>query len=150
MFTNLVIKSPAFGNQEYIPKRYSGEGEDANPPLIFENVPEGTKSLALIVDDPDAPMGTWDHWIVFNIPSGVREIKEGEVPQGAVLGKNNFGKLEYGGPYPPPGKPHRYFFKLYALDTTLNLRKGVEKKEVEKAMEGHILSQTTLVGLYKR
>lgn len=147
---DLAIKSPAFKNQEYIPKKYTGDGRDINPPLIFENVPKGTKSLVLIMDDPDAPMGTWDHWIVFNIPPEVREIKENEVPKGSVLGTNDFRKLEYGGPSPPPGKPHRYFFKLYALDTILNLRQGVRKKEVEKAMQGHVLAQTSLVGLYQR
>jgi Raf kinase inhibitor-like YbhB/YbcL family protein len=146
----LTIKCPAFKDQGYIPSKYTCQGQDINPHLIFENVPEGTKSLVLIMDDPDAPIGTWDHWIVFNIPPEIREIKENEVPKGSVLGTNSSKNLEYGGPCPPPGKPHRYFFKLYALDTILNLEQGARKKDVENAMQGHILDQTSLVGLYKR
>lgn len=147
---NLEIKSPAFQNGQFISKKYSCEGEDLSPPLIFENIPQNTKSLALIVDDPDAPMGNWDHWIVFNISPQIREIKEGETPEGSVSGINDFGKLEYGGPCPPPGKPHRYFFKLYALDIVLDLKQGVRKNLLGKAMEGHILGQAQLIGLYKR
>lgn len=147
---SLVIKSPAFKDQEYIPSKYTCQGQNINPHLIFENIPEGTKSLVLIIDDPDAPVGTWNHWIVFNIPAKTKEIKENQTPKGSTLGINSANNLEYGGPCPPPGKPHRYLFKLYALDTVLNLKQGARKKDVEKAMQGHILDQTRLVGLYKR
>jgi Raf kinase inhibitor-like YbhB/YbcL family protein len=147
---NLKISSPAFQNNEYIPKKYSCQGEDLNPPLIFENIPQNAKSLALIVDDPDAPMGNWDHWIVFNISPQTKDIKEGEIPKGSLQGINDFGKLDYGGPCPPPGRPHRYFFKLFTLDIVLNLKQGIRKNVLEKAMEGHILGQAQLIGLYKR
>jgi len=147
---NLSLKSPAFKDQAFIPVKYSGEGRAVNPPLIFENVPANAKSLVLIVDDPDAPGGNWDHWLVFNISPAVKEIKEGEVPAGARLGRNDFGQLEYGGPNPPPGKPHRYCFKLYALDAALALKEGAGKKEIERAMTGRILGQARLVGLFKR
>jgi len=146
----ISLTSPAFSHNETIPTKYTCQGEDINPPLEIKNIPPGVKSLVLIVDDPDAPMGTWDHWIVWNISPQILKIEEGRLPQGALQGKNDFGKLEYGGPCPPPGKPHRYFFKLYALDTLLNLPQGSSKEEVEKAMEGHILGQTFLIGLYQR
>ncbi len=110
----MQITSSAFKDREAIPMNYTADGEDISPPLSIRDVPEGTKSLALIVDDPDAPMGTWDHWIVFNIPSDTREIAEGSAPEG-IRGMNDFGKLEYGGPAPPSGT-HRYKFKIYALD----------------------------------
>lgn len=147
---NFKIKSSTFLDNQFIPKKYSCEGEDVSPPLVFENIPQNTKSLALIVDDPDAPMGNWDHWIVFNISPQIKEIKEGESPAGSISGINDFGKLEYGGPCPPPGKPHRYLFKLYALDIVLDLKQGIRKKALEKAMEGNILGQAELIGLYKR
>lgn len=146
----LSIKSPAFADKEFIPRKYAGEGENLNPPLIFDKIPPETKSLVLVVDDPDAPAGTFDHWIVYNVPQAVRTINEGEVPAGAVLGRNSAGGSAYTGPYPPPGKAHRYFFKLYALDTVLNLREGESKEKVEKAMQGHILGEGSMFGLYRR
>jgi len=145
----MKIVSPAFQNNETIPKRYTCDGENINPPLYFEDLPQGTKSLVLIVDDPDAPMGTFLHWLVFNIPSETKLIEENSIPQGAKLGKNDFGKNSYGGPCPPYGQ-HRYFFKLYALDATLDLENGVTLSEIKSAMRNHILSEAELIGLYQR
>jgi len=146
----MTITSPAFQNMETIPVRFSGEGEDLLPPLNFSNIPPSTKSLALIIDDPDAPMGTWVHFVLFNISPKIAGLKEGETPKGAIKGLNSANELKYHGPYPPPGKAHRYFFSLYALDITLNLKEGYKKPDVEGAMQGHILSKAELIGLYKR
>ena len=145
----MKILSPVFKNNELIPAKYTCDGEDINPPLTITELPEGTKSLALIVDDPDAPMGIWDHWIVWNINPSISLIKENSLPEGSVLGKNSFGKLSYGGPCPPLGT-HRYFFKLYALDKELDLTEGATKKELEQAMSEHVLDSAELIGLYKR
>ena len=144
----IKIASTAFAEGEMIPKKYTCDGDDISPPLQISDVPENTKSLALIMDDPDAPVGVWDHWIVFNIPASISQISEGEEPQGTP-GKNSWGRTGYGGPCPPSGT-HRYFFKLYALDTMLDLEPGASKKKVLKAMEGHILAQGELMGKYKR
>ena len=145
----LQIVSPAFRHNELIPKKYTCDGADINPPLLIENIPSGAKSLALIVDDPDAPVGTWVHWVVWNISPGTREIKEDSVPKGAQQGVNDFRKKDYGGPCPPSGT-HRYFFKLYALDKVLNLGSNAKKGDLEGAMKGYILEKTELVGLYRR
>jgi Raf kinase inhibitor-like YbhB/YbcL family protein len=145
----LQIVSPAFKYNELIPKKYTCDGKDVNPPLLIENIPSEAKSLALIVDDPDAPVGTWVHWVVWNISPGTREIKEDSVPKGAQQGMNDFRKNDYGGPCPPSGT-HRYFFKLYALDTVLNLGSKAKKSDLEGAMKGHILEKAELVGLYRR
>jgi len=142
----LTITSPVFENNKPIPKKYTCDGEDVNPPLNIEDIPVGTKSLVLIVDDPDAPMGTWDHWIVWNIPPK-NKIDEDSVP--GVEGLNDFRKHSYGGPCPPSGT-HRYFFKVYALDVQLALSSNSRKKDVEKAMKDHILAKGELVGLYSR
>ena len=142
----LTVKSPAFENNKLIPSKYTCDGEDVNPPLIIEGIPEETRSLVLIIDDPDAPMGTWDHWIVWNI-SPTNKIEENSVP--GVQGLNDFRKHSYGGPCPPSGT-HRYFFKVYALDTKLDLNQNSRKKEVEKAMKDHILAKGELIGLYSR
>ena len=142
----MKLESLDFENQGFIPKKFTCDGEDINPGLIIEDVPEGTKRLALIMEDPDAPMGTWVHWIVFNIPV-TDIIEENSVP--GIQGINDFRKLEYGGPCPPSGT-HRYFFRLYALDEKLSLKEGCTKKELEEAMEGHILATAELVGLYAR
>jgi len=142
----LTIKSPVFENKKSIPSKYTCDGDDVNPPLIIEGIPEGTKSLVLIVDDPDAPMGTWDHWIVWNIPL-TNKIEENSVP--GTEGLNDFRRHSYGGPCPPSGT-HRYFFKVYALDTKLNLDSNSRKKDIEKAMKGHLLAQGELIGLYGR
>ncbi len=148
----LELKSSAFRDKEFIPSRYTCDGEDINPLLEIKNPPPGTKSFVLIMDDPDATGGvTWDHWLLFNIPPDTQYIVEGTVPPGALQGKNSWGRSNYGGPCPPRGsKPHRYMFKLYALDTLLDLPEGTTKEEIEKAMTGHILEQTTLIGLYAR
>jgi Raf kinase inhibitor-like YbhB/YbcL family protein len=144
----MQIESPAFKDEQTIPQRYTCEGENVSPPLLFKDLPKGVKTLALIVDDPDAPHGTFDHWIVWNLPANSQGLSEGAV----VLhqGKNSYGIQQYRGPCPPPGKPHRYFFKLYALDLELNLKEGIDKKDLEKAMEGHILAKTEMIGMYKR
>jgi Raf kinase inhibitor-like YbhB/YbcL family protein len=152
----LHLNSTAFREGETIPQRHTGDGKDLSPALTWADVPEGTRSLALICDDPDAPRGTWVHWILFNLPADVRELPEGVpadkiLPTGARQGKNDFGKIGYGGPAPPRGHgAHRYFFKLYALDTSLDLQPGVTKAQVEAAMKGHILAEGQLMGKYAR
>jgi len=145
----MTITSPAFRNGEFIPPKFTCDGADVNPALIIGNVPPEAKSLALIMDDPDAPGGMWVHWVVWNIDAKTREIKENSVPPGAKLGVNDFRKAPYGGPCPPPGT-HRYFFKLYALDELLDLGSVTTKGALEKAMKGHILAQAELLGRYKR
>lgn len=145
----LKLLSPDFENNGLIPKKYTCDGQNINPALEISNVLEAAKSLVLIIDDPDAPGGTWNHWIVFNIDPAVKEINEESVPSGGVLGTNDFGKPEYGGPCPPSGV-HRYFFRIYALDTVLNIPPGAERNALEKAMENHILDQGELVGQYSR
>ena len=143
------VSSPAFENNGTIPKRYGCDGENVNPPLRIENVPPGAKSIALIFDDIDAPRGTYVHWILWNIDPGTKEIKENSIPEGAVQGMNDFKKQNYGGPCPPT-RPHRYVFKVYALDTLLSLNPASTKPDLEKAMEGHVLGEAQWKGIYKR
>jgi hypothetical protein len=143
------ISSPAFENGGEIPKKYTCDGANVNPFLKIESVPPKTKSLALVFDDIDAPRGSYVHWILSNIDPIIREIKENSVPEGAAQGTNDFKKRNYGGPC-PPRRAHKYVFKIFALDTLLNLNPNFTKKDLEKAMEGHIISQTQLMGLYKR
>ncbi len=143
---NLHVSSPAFENNKLIPAKYTCDGDDVSPPLTIGSIPEGTKSLVLIVDDPDAPMGTWDHWVVWNIPP-TRSIAEGTVP--GTEGLNTYRRHSYGGPCPPSGT-HRYFFKVYALDTVLSLSSNATKRDVEKAMPGHVLAKGEVIGLYRR
>jgi Raf kinase inhibitor-like YbhB/YbcL family protein len=143
----MKITSPEFGHNQLIPKKFTCQGEDINPALVIEGVPGDAKSLALIVDDPDAPMGTWVHWLIFDIPVTTTRIEENSVP--GKLGRNDFRRENYGGPCPPSGT-HRYFFKIYALDTLLNLEEGIKKSALEKAMQGHILDKAELIGLYKK
>lgn len=145
----MKIISSEFKNNEKIPSNYTCEGEDVNPPLEFVDVPEDAKSLALIVDDPDAPGKTWVHWVVFNIPPETGEIDEDTVPDDAILGRTDFGNKSYGGPCPPSGT-HRYFFKLYALDAMLDLDSGASKQEVLDAMNGRIIEKAELVGIFAR
>jgi len=147
--STLKISSPAFKHNSHIPPKYTCDGVDVNPPLSIENVHSGAKSLALIVDDPDAPMGTWVHWVIWNISPDTKEIKEHTVPSEASEGVNDFRRRNYGGPCPPSGT-HRYFFKLYALDNTLTLNANTTKAELERAMKGHILDQSEIVGIYSR
>jgi Raf kinase inhibitor-like YbhB/YbcL family protein len=146
---SMEIKSPAFQNNGNIPSKYTCDGENINPPLTISGVPEKAKSLALIVDDPDSPMGTWVHWLIWNIDPALEKITENIVPGRAVEGINGFGKSGYGGPCPGSGS-HHYFFKLYALDTTISIPPASDKKAVEEAMKGHILASGELIGLYSR
>ncbi len=151
---DIKITSPAFKNGEMIPKKYTCDGDEVSPPLEWTGIPAGTKSIALTSDDPDAPAGTWVHWVIFNIPADVKGLTE-NVPHaptldnGARQGVDDSGNNGYGGPCPPSGA-HRYYFKVYALDSMLDLKPGIRKKELLKAMEGHILAQGKLMGTYKR
>jgi Raf kinase inhibitor-like YbhB/YbcL family protein len=149
----MKLSSPAFEYGGTIPARYTCDDQNICPPLTISEVPAEAQSLVLIMDDPDVPKairadGTWDHWVVFNIPATIREIKEGIEPEGTP-GKGTGGNMDYFGPC-PPDKEHRYFFKLYALDTKLDLPKQSTKQQVEKSMEGHILEKTELMGRYQR
>ena len=149
------VTSTAFQEGTTIPKQCTGEGKDVSPPLKWSEVPAGTKSFAVICDDPDAPRKEpWVHWVLFNLPAETRELAEGAsragLPAGAKEGKNDFGNIGYGGPMPPPGKPHRYYFKVYALDTVLDLQEGATKAELERAMKGHVLAEGQLMGKYAR
>ena len=150
----MEIKSSAFKEGAIIPRKYTCDNIDISLPLEWSQVPDGTKTFALICDDPDAPMGTWVHWVLFNLPENILELSE-NVPKIEVLknearqGKNDFGKIGYGGPC-PPGGTHRYYFKIYALDKELDSKPGITKKELLKAMEGHILAEGQLMGKYKR
>jgi len=151
----MKLTSPAFQHNGLIPSKYTCDGESINPSLLISDVPVKAKSLALLMDDPDIPeaakknfnIEVWDHWVVFNMPASTMEIKEGKMPSG-VLGSNTRGNNSYGGPC-PPDREHRYFFKLYALDTMLALKEGATKKEVETAMVGHVLAKAELIGRYE-
>jgi Raf kinase inhibitor-like YbhB/YbcL family protein len=143
----MKISSPEFKHNESIPKKYTCQGQDINPPLTIEGMPQGAKSLALIVDDPDAFMKPWVHWVVFDIAPTTTEISEDSIP--GKQGINDFRRKDYGGPCPPSGT-HRYFFKIYALDTVLGLIDTTNKKDLEKSMQGHILDQAELIGLYQK
>ena len=145
----MELRSSAFAANADIPSVHTCEGRDQSPPLAWSGVPAGTRSLALVVDDPDAPARTWVHWVLWNIDPNTAAIREDSVPKGAIQGMNDFRRHSYGGPCPPSGT-HRYFFKLYALDTMLNLNPNSGKADLEKAMKGHILSRAEIVGLYKR
>lgn len=151
----LELKSSAFKNEGNIPQKYTGEAEDVSPALSWSGVPKETKGFALICDDPDAPMGDWVHWVIYCLSADTKSLDEGVpnegiLPNGIKQGKNDFGRIGYGGPMPPPGKPHRYFFKLYALDAILDLAPGLDKKELLEEIKGHILEEAQLMGLYKR
>jgi hypothetical protein len=150
-----TLSSPVFESGQAIPERYTCDGGNMSPPLAWEHVPEGTQSLALVVEDPDAPLTTWVHWVIFNIPpekNGLPENMPGAATWegGTRHGKNSWGKLGYGGPCPPGKKTHRYCFTAYALDATLHLEPGVKKKHLLKAMAGHLLAEATLMGTYGR
>ncbi len=150
----IKITSSAFEDGGLIPAKYTCDGADMSPPLQWDVVPEGTKSIAVICDDPDAPMGTFVHWVIFGLPADTRELAENipsdeTLPSGAKQGTSDFGRIGYGGPCPPSGT-HRYFFKIYALDTEVDLAAGASKRELLEAMEGHILGQGQLIGKYKR
>lgn len=150
----ITITSTVFTEGDMIPRDYTCDGRDLSPPLSWTGAPEGTKSLALICDDPDAPVGTWVHWVLFNIPATANELPQSMPPDkiledGSRHGINDFRKFGYGGPC-PPGGTHRYYFKIYALDTELTQEPGLTKAELLKAMEGHILAEGQLMGRYKR
>ena len=154
---DFVLSTPAFSNGAAIPVKHTCDGTDRSPELHWTQPPAGTKSLALIVDDPDAPVGDWVHWVLYDVPASVRSLQEEmatsgrlESPAGARQGRNDFGKLGWGGPCPPPGKPHRYFFRLYALDRVLDLEPGATKAGVERSMKGHVLAEAELYGTYAR
>ena len=151
----MQIKSAAFENNGFIPKKYTCDGADVSPPLTWAKPPSGTKGIALICDDPDAPMGTWVHWVLYGLSPETTSLIEGVPAQKEISGRarqgiTDFRKIGYGGPCPPKGPAHRYFFKLYALDVELNLPSGATKQDVEKAIKGHILDEGQLVGKYGR
>jgi len=147
----LTITSPAFKEGETIPKEFTCSGADKSPELKWSDAPAGTVAFVLIMDDPDAPMGTWDHWILYNVGGDATGLAAAAAqPDGAAGGLNSWKKTGYGGPCPPPGKPHRYFFKLYALDAKLDLKGSPDKAAVEAAMKGHILGEAKLMGKFAR
>ncbi|MBA0907934.1 MAG: YbhB/YbcL family Raf kinase inhibitor-like protein [Nitrosarchaeum sp.] len=147
---NLILESNAFKNEQEIPKKYGYKNNNINPPLNIKQIPQNTKSLVLIMDDPDAMnvVGKiWVHWILWNIESTTKEIKENSIPTGAIEGKTDFGEIGYGGPA-PPDKEHKYIFKLYALDNKLNLNVGASKEQVEASMKNHIIAEAQLIGKF--
>lgn len=149
---SIELVSSAFSNMKPIPVKYTCDGQDVSPPLKWSGIPQNAKSIVLIVDDPDAPKGTWVHWVLYDIPPGVDSLSENQprtdtLSSGAKQGLTDFKRIGYGGPCPPSGT-HRYFFKIYALDTILNLSAGKTKKEIENAIKDHIISQGELVGTY--
>jgi Raf kinase inhibitor-like YbhB/YbcL family protein len=149
------ISTPAFSEGQKIPQQFTGDGQNISPSLSWTGAPANTKTFALIVDDPDAPMGTWVHWVAYDIPASVHGLTEGEptsaqIREGGTQGKSSFGTVGYGGPAPPPGKPHRYFFKLYALDSLLGLKPGASKEDLQQAMKGHVLAEAQTMGMYGR
>jgi Raf kinase inhibitor-like YbhB/YbcL family protein len=151
----LTVTSPAFRHGEPIPRHYTGDGMDVSPPLAWSDPPPGTQNFALICDDPDAPGRVWVHWLLYDIPRNVRSLSEAvpadpDLDDGSHQGTTDFGYVGYGGPAPPHGKPHRYYFTLYALDSEVGLPAGAKKQEVLDAMAGHILAEGTLMGTYQR
>jgi len=145
----MKLNTPAFADGGTIPKEYTREGANRNPPLHLEEIPDSARSLALIVDDPDAPSGTFNHWLVYNMDPKTKDIKENSVPVIATQGRNDFGDTEYDGPQPPSGE-HRYFFKAFALDTVLDVPRGAKRQELERAMQGHVLDQAAVMGRYAK
>ena len=152
---SIELTSTAFQDGQAIPKQYTGDGRDLSPPLKWNDSPSGTKSLALICEDPDAPRGSFTHWVLFNLPAGSRELAEGVPPEatlgdGSAQGTNDFGRIGYGGPAPPPGNPHRYVFSVYALEDSPAVQPGATRDEILAAMKGHILARGQLTGKYGR
>ncbi len=149
------LSTPAFTPDSDIPAAFTCDGSDLSPALTWTAPPEGTRSFALVVEDPDAPRGTWVHWVLYDVPAVERELREGaasngHLPAGAHQGRNDFGKIGYGGPCPPPGRPHRYYFRLYALDAELGLKAGVTRAQLDRSMRGHVLASAELMGRYGR
>jgi Raf kinase inhibitor-like YbhB/YbcL family protein len=147
---NLTISSPAFDDNGYIPVKYTCQGSDVNPPLVFKNVPPNTKSIVLIIEDPDAAGGAFTHWIMWNINPKIEGIKEHAFPKGAEQSINDFGTNGYSGPCPPYGKAHRYLFKLFAINTMLHIDRPITRQDLEEAIHSHVISSAMLTGLYKR
>lgn len=151
----MEIKTPSFQTGADIPRKYTCDGADVSPALAWEGAPAGSKTFALVADDPDAPVGTWVHWVFYDLPATTKDLTEGvaaaeTLPDGAKQGLNDFRKVGYGGPCPPPGPAHRYFFKLYALDAPTNLKPRATKQQLLDAMKGHILAEAQLMGRYGR
>ena len=151
----LFLSSTAFESGGYIPAKFTCDGDDISPGLSWSDSPEGTDSFVLLVDDPDAPGKTFTHWVLFNLPATVTGLEEGLsavelLKKGASQGKNDFGQLGYGGPCPPPGKPHRYRFHLYALNTILDIPSGISNSTIQGAIKGHVLGEAEITGLYRR
>ncbi len=146
----LGLSSPSFDAGRPIPRRFTCEGANVAPELSWEGSPPGTRSFALVVEDPDAPGGTFIHWVVYDLPADARALREGTLPAGARQGRNDFGKTRYGGPCPPPGPAHRYHFRLYALDRTLDVAAGATADELRRAMSGHVLAEGQLIGTFGR
>ena len=147
---HLAISSPAFDNNGFIPVHFTCQGSDINPPLAFKNIPPHTASLVLILEDPDAPGGTFTHWLLWNIDPKTRGIDGHDVPHGAEQGFNDFGTKGYGGPCPPPGNAHRYIFELFAVNTVLHVNRTITRQGLEKAIHSHIIAHALLTGFYKR
>jgi Raf kinase inhibitor-like YbhB/YbcL family protein len=152
---SLELKSSAFQSGGDIPRKHTCDANDVSPQLSWDKAPAGTKAFALIADDPDAPGGTWVHWGIYDLPADIKELAEGvptteALTNGAKQGTNDFRKIGYGGPCPPPGLPHRYFFKLYALDAPTGLKPRASKQQLLKAIENHVLGETEIIGRYKR
>jgi Raf kinase inhibitor-like YbhB/YbcL family protein len=151
----ITVRSEAFAEGTAIPAQHTCSGADLSPPLSWEGLPLGTRAVALICDDPDAPVRTWVHWVLYGLPANTTELPAGlstdpQLADGSRQGVNDFGRSGYGGPCPPPGAPHRYFFKIYALDAELDLPAGASKRELLAAMEGHVLDEGALIGIYQR
>ena len=152
----MAISSSGFPNGGHIPKQFTCDGADISPELSWTNPPPGAQSFALIAEDPDAPVGTWTHWVIFDLAPTTRSLPEGvdktmdKLPDGGRQGTNDFGKIGYGGPCPPPGKPHRYFFKLYAVDRMLDLKPGSTRSRFDQAIENHVLHEADWMGRYGR
>lgn len=151
----LELESAAFKNGEFIPVKYTCKGEDVSPPLEWKGVPENAKSIAIILDDPDAPMGTWVHWVLYEIPANKRKLPEGlkkdkVLDDGSKQGMTDFGRVGYGGPCPPPGPAHRYFFRIYAIDGKLDLKPGLRKNAFLDAVKDHVIEEAELMGKFKR
>lgn len=153
--SGFLIRSAAFSDGQTIPKEYTADGKNISPPVTWTDPPTGTKSFAIICEDPDAPGGTFTHWLIYNVPAELRSLEPGvprdkKLTNGALQGKNDFGDIGYGGPDPPPGKPHRYIFHLYALDSVLDVQPEIERKDLLNAIQGHILAEAQLIGMYGR
>ena len=152
---SLTVSSKSFQSGGEIPKKFTCEGDDVSPQISWSGAPQGTQAFALIADDPDAPAGTWTHWVLYDVPASSTTLNEGtskseQLPDGSKQGRNDFHKVGYNGPCPPPGKPHRYFFKVYALDRKLDVKAGAARSDVERAMSGHVQAQGEYMGIYRR